>query len=82
MGNIVNRAVLAQLTTVFLRQELSQQLTRSPDTLEDLKSVLIVISDIRNMSLTVEMKYRLVNGHYRMSHCLCNFYPFKSLLGI
>jgi dynein heavy chain len=42
----------------FLLQDLSQDLTRPPDTLEDLKFVLGVISNIRSMSLDVEMKYR------------------------
>lgn len=41
-----------------LLQDLSEDLTRSPDTLEDLKIVLSVISDIRSMSLDVEMRYR------------------------
>ena len=39
-------------------QELSANLVVSPDTLEDLKSVLSVISSIRSMSLDVEVQYR------------------------
>lgn len=42
----------------LFEQDLSEDLTRSPDTLEDLKVVLSVISNIRSMSLDVEMKYR------------------------
>lgn len=41
-------------------QELSVNLTQSPDTLEDLKFVLKVISDIRSMSLEVEIEYMYV----------------------
>ena len=39
-------------------QGLSSDLTRSPDTLEDLKFVLSAIAKIRSMSLDVEMQYR------------------------
>lgn len=39
-------------------QGLSKDLTRSPDTLEDLKFVLSVIARIRAMSLDVEILYR------------------------
>lgn len=40
-------------------------MTRSPDTLEDLKSVLSVISNIRFMSLDVEIQYRDIKERYR-----------------
>lgn len=41
-------------------QGLSKDLTRSPDTLEDLKFVLSVIARIRAMSLDVEILYRFL----------------------
>ena len=41
-------------------QGLSKDLTRSPDTLEDLKFVLSVIARIRAMSLDVEILYRFI----------------------
>lgn len=44
---------------------MSQDLTRSPDTLEDLKSVLSVISNIKCMSLEVEIRYRDIKERYR-----------------
>lgn len=40
-------------------------MTQSPDTLEDLKSVLSVISNIRSMSLDVEIQYRDLKERYR-----------------
>ena len=39
-------------------QGLSSDLTRPPDTLEDLKFVLSAIAKIRSMSLEVEIQYR------------------------
>ena len=41
------------------------KLKKPPDTLEDLKSVLSVISEIRKMSLGVELKYRDLQERYR-----------------
>ena len=41
-------------------QGLSSDLTRSPDTLEDLKFVLSAIAKIRSMSLEAEIQYRCV----------------------
>ncbi|XP_060895064.1 dynein axonemal heavy chain 10 [Labrus mixtus] len=51
-----------------LRDELmehSEKLQQSPDTFEDLKSVLSTISDIRDMSLDVEMRYNDIREKYR-----------------
>lgn len=42
-------------------QTLSNDLTRSPDSLENLKFVLSVIARIRAMSLDVEILYRFVH---------------------
>jgi len=40
----------------FCQSQLSKDLQRSPDSLEDLKFVLAVISNIKAMSLDVEMR--------------------------
>ena len=46
------------VTAICSTQGLSNDLKRAPDTLEDLKFVLIVITKIRAMSLDVELQYR------------------------
>ncbi|MBN3296580.1 DYH10 protein, partial [Amia calva] len=46
-------------------QQLFQNLKRNPDTLEDLKFVLGTIADIRDMSLTVEMRFTDIQERYR-----------------
>ncbi|KAJ8266677.1 hypothetical protein GJAV_G00133350 [Gymnothorax javanicus] len=46
-------------------QELSEALKRSPDTLDDLKFALGTISNIRAMSLSVEMRYTDIQEKYR-----------------
>ncbi|XP_028270606.1 dynein heavy chain 10, axonemal isoform X2 [Parambassis ranga] len=45
--------------------QLSDKLKQSPDTFEDLKSVISTISDIRDMSLDVEMKFIDIKERYR-----------------
>ncbi|XP_074525804.1 dynein axonemal heavy chain 10 [Halichoeres trimaculatus] len=45
--------------------QLSAKLKQSPDTFEDLKSVLSTISDIRDMSLDVEMRFNSIQERYR-----------------
>lgn len=50
---------------VFPEQQLSENLKRSPSTLEDLKFVLGTISDIRDMSLTVELRFTDIQERYR-----------------
>ncbi|XP_075882096.1 dynein axonemal heavy chain 10-like isoform X2 [Nelusetta ayraudi] len=45
--------------------ELSRKLKQSPDTFEDLKSVLSTISEIRAMSLNVEMRFNEIKERYR-----------------
>lgn len=49
----------------FLQQQLSMKLKQSPDTFEELKSVLSTISDIRDMSLDVEMRFIDIQERYR-----------------
>lgn len=46
-------------------QHLFESLKRDPNTLEDLKFVLGTISDIRDMSLTVEMRFTDIQERYR-----------------
>ncbi|XP_071826175.1 dynein axonemal heavy chain 10-like isoform X2 [Apostichopus japonicus] len=46
-------------------QTMSENLKRSPDTLEDLKFVLKAIADIKDMSLTVEMRIADIQERYR-----------------
>ena len=46
-------------------QQLSDNLKQDPNSLEDLKSVLGTISDIRAMSLTVEMRLADIQEKYR-----------------
>ena len=50
---------------VYLLQGLTEDLTRPPDTLEDLKFVLRVIADIRDKSLDVELRYVDLQERYR-----------------
>lgn len=55
-----------QNTFLFLlKKELSRKLKQSPDTFEDLKSVLSTISEIRAMSLNVEMRFNEIKERYR-----------------
>uniref|UniRef100_A0A3Q3JRK8 Dynein heavy chain tail domain-containing protein n=1 Tax=Monopterus albus TaxID=43700 RepID=A0A3Q3JRK8_MONAL len=49
----------------FIQQQLSPKLKQSPDTFENLKSVLGTISDIRDMSLDVEMRVTDIEERYR-----------------
>ena len=46
-------------------QSLSDSLKKFPDTLEDLKAILIVITAIRKMSLEVELRYKDIQEKYR-----------------
>ncbi|XP_077995609.1 dynein axonemal heavy chain 10-like isoform X2 [Glandiceps talaboti] len=46
-------------------EQLSEDLKKSPDTLEDLKFVLRVIADIKDMSLNVEMRFVDILERYR-----------------
>lgn len=53
------------LKTFFIKQELSKKLKQSPDSFDDLKSVLSTISEIRAMSLDVEMRFNEIKERYR-----------------
>ncbi|XP_041455872.1 dynein heavy chain 10, axonemal-like [Lytechinus variegatus] len=66
LGQLLQDAVKEDL--MGLKTELTglaSDLKRAPDTLEDLKFVLRVISDIRDMSLTVEMRIADILERYR-----------------
>ncbi|XP_043925694.1 dynein axonemal heavy chain 10 [Protopterus annectens] len=45
--------------------QLSSNLKKTPDTLEDLKFVLGTVADIRDMSLVIEMRFRDIQERYR-----------------
>ncbi|XP_035641685.1 dynein axonemal heavy chain 10 [Oncorhynchus keta] len=66
LGRLLNESAREDLFN--LRDELlqlSENLKRSPNTLEDLKFVLGTISDIRDMSLAVEMRFTDIKERYR-----------------
>ncbi|XP_029296329.1 dynein heavy chain 10, axonemal [Cottoperca gobio] len=66
LGRLLNQPAKEDLFN--LRDELmqlSENLKQNPDTFEDLKSVLGTISDIRDMSLDVEMRYIDIQERYR-----------------
>lgn len=47
------------------KQQFEKKLKKSPETFDDLKSVLSTISDIRAMSLEVEIRYTDIQEKYR-----------------
>lgn len=49
----------------FIRQQLSVMLKQSPDSFKELKSVLSTISNIRDMSLDVELRFNDIQEKYR-----------------
>uniref|UniRef100_A0A3P8UAE7 Dynein axonemal heavy chain 10 n=1 Tax=Amphiprion percula TaxID=161767 RepID=A0A3P8UAE7_AMPPE len=66
LGSLLNKPAKKDLFS--LRDELmqlSRNLKEKPDTFEDLKSVLSTISDIRDMSLDVEMRFTDIRERYR-----------------
>ncbi|XP_009299843.1 dynein axonemal heavy chain 10 [Danio rerio] len=66
LGKLLNDSAREELFN--LRNELlilSENLKRSPNTLEDLKFVLVTITDIRDMSLSVEMRINDAQERYR-----------------
>ncbi|KAI5616269.1 dynein heavy chain 10, axonemal [Silurus asotus] len=66
LGMLLNDSARKELHALYNEfQQLSDHLNTSPDTLESLKFVLSTISNIRNMSLSVEMRYRDVQERYR-----------------
>lgn len=48
------------------KQQLQEKMHQRPDTFEDLKSILGTISDIRDMSLDVEIRVADIKERYRM----------------
>lgn len=50
---------------ISILQQLSTTLKLSPNTFEDLKTVLTAIADIRNMAVDVEMKLFDIQERYR-----------------
>ncbi|XP_027024931.2 dynein axonemal heavy chain 10 isoform X2 [Tachysurus fulvidraco] len=66
LGRLLNDSARGELYALHNEfQQLLENLKQSPDTMEDLKSVLGTISDIRDMSLSVEMRYRDIQERYR-----------------
>ncbi|XP_030593055.1 dynein heavy chain 10, axonemal isoform X2 [Archocentrus centrarchus] len=66
LGSLLNKPAKEDLFN--LRDELTQlskKLKQTPDTFDDLKSVLGTISAIRNMSLEVEMRFTNIQEQYR-----------------
>ncbi|XP_063051673.1 dynein axonemal heavy chain 10 [Engraulis encrasicolus] len=66
LGRLLNESVREDLLSLQSSlAQLSENLKRSPETLEDLKFVLGTISDIRDMSLAVEMRFTDIQERYR-----------------
>ncbi|KAG8456021.1 hypothetical protein GDO86_001999 [Hymenochirus boettgeri] len=66
LGQLLNESAREELYSLMNELEmLSVQLKRTPDTLEDLKFVLGTIANIRDISLTVEIKFRDIQERYR-----------------
>lgn len=57
--------LISSIYGYFLLKQLSAKLKQSPDTFEDLKSALATISDIRDMSLEVELRFMDIKERYR-----------------
>lgn len=65
MLNIVWLMYVICLYVYFIQQRLSTNLKQTPDTFESLKSILATISDIRHMSLDVELRFSDIKEKYR-----------------
>ncbi|KAE8635010.1 hypothetical protein XENTR_v10002490 [Xenopus tropicalis] len=66
LGHLLNESAREELYKLKDELEsLSAQLKTTPETLEDLKFVLGTIANIRDISLTVEMRYRDIQERYR-----------------
>ncbi|XP_053327864.1 dynein axonemal heavy chain 10 [Spea bombifrons] len=66
LGHLLNESAREDLYSLKDELEkLSTNLKKSPETLEDLKFVLATIASIRDMSLTVELRYRDIQERYR-----------------
>uniref|UniRef100_A0A8D0HBM0 Dynein axonemal heavy chain 10 n=1 Tax=Sphenodon punctatus TaxID=8508 RepID=A0A8D0HBM0_SPHPU len=66
LGKLLNESARQALYSLQEDIErLSQNLSKTPDTLEDLKFVLGTIAEIKDMSLEVELKYLDIQERYR-----------------
>uniref|UniRef100_A0A8C9TU55 Dynein axonemal heavy chain 10 n=1 Tax=Scleropages formosus TaxID=113540 RepID=A0A8C9TU55_SCLFO len=66
LGHLLNESTRDDLFKLHDElKQLSEQLKRSPDTLENLKFVLSTISNIRDMSLSVETRFTDIQEKYR-----------------
>ncbi|KAG9262045.1 dynein heavy chain 10, axonemal [Astyanax mexicanus] len=66
LGRLLNDSAREDLYALRSElQQLSENLKKSPDTLEDLKFVLSTISNIRDMSVDVELRFRDIQERYR-----------------
>ncbi|XP_006149290.1 dynein heavy chain 10, axonemal [Tupaia chinensis] len=66
LGKLLNESAREELHSLHEEMELlSKSLKKSPNTLEDLKSVLATIAEIRSKSLVMELRYRDVQERYR-----------------
>lgn len=80
------------LYVYFIQQQLSTNLKQTPDTFENLKSVLATIADIRHMSLDVELRFSDIKEKYRtlamykvevlcvLLYCVVFSRPLKSIV--
>nr|XP_015221526.1 PREDICTED: dynein heavy chain 10, axonemal [Lepisosteus oculatus] len=66
LGKLLNESAREDLFNLRDElQQLSDNLKKNPETLEDLKFVLGTIADIRDMSLVVEMRFTDIQERYR-----------------
>ncbi|XP_070572584.1 dynein axonemal heavy chain 10-like isoform X2 [Ptychodera flava] len=66
LGQLLNESAKEELFGLRGElEQLTQDLKKTPDTLEDLKFVLRVIADIKDMSLNVEMRFVDIQERYR-----------------
>uniref|UniRef100_K7FM63 Dynein axonemal heavy chain 10 n=1 Tax=Pelodiscus sinensis TaxID=13735 RepID=K7FM63_PELSI len=66
LGKLLNESAKEELFNLQEEIErLSQNLRKTPDSLEDLKFVLATIAEIKDMSLQVELKYLDIQERYR-----------------
>ncbi|XP_053336632.1 dynein axonemal heavy chain 10 [Clarias gariepinus] len=66
LGKLLNDSAREELHAMRNEfQQMSENLERAPDTLENLKFILTIISNIRDMSLSVEMRNSDIQERYR-----------------
>ncbi|KAM8812104.1 dynein axonemal heavy chain 10 [Rhynchonycteris naso] len=75
LGKLLNESAKEELHSLHEEiEQLAKQLKRSPGTLEDLKSVLTTIAEIKSKSLTMELRYKDVQERYR-TMAMYNVHP-------